>query len=439
LQFARAFFVTGLLLSVLPSLAPSSWGSRSSPLPIRYPEKFVIASVFALAIVAAHGFETFRRKGGSNHWILVTGGMFAAAAAAATLFPLSVARLATGSLGAPPSSIPLALAQIRYDIAEAGLLWVATGIALVLVAGRTRPELLLGVALLTLVPMTASRRIARSYEEEILSPSPFARRLQRSDPGGWYRALGESFFTGPPRTGSPLRIETRAREWASNTQALWGRGTVLNGDFDEGDLSRLESLRKLAFVASRYRSSAPFFSALALRWGIRYREQIPLPGFRRFGGDGMQDWDELPGAFPDIRLLERWTEESDARKVVGEILKLSPGGVVLETEASKPGLARPGPVKVVERSPERLVLETACPDPTWLFVLRGFWDYRSVLVDGRPAEPVPAQIAFSAVAIPAGQHRVQWQERLPGGRVSAWGPVIFLAVAAVLFRGKGNA
>jgi hypothetical protein len=436
LRFARAFLAAGLLLSVSPSLVPSSWATRSSPLPVRYPEKFAIASVFALAIVAAYGFEAFRRRGWSRRWIIVGGGMFAASAAAAALFPLAIARFATRSLGEPSSLIPLALAQIPGDVAEAGLLWVVTGIALVLVADRTRLELLLGVALLTLLPMTAARRIARSYEKEILSPSPFARRLQRSDPEGRFRTLGESLFTGPPRTGPLLRIEARAREWASNTQALWGRGTVLNGDFDEGDLSRLESLRRLAFAASRYRDAAPFFSALALRWGIRYRGQIPLSGFRRFGGDGLQDWDELASAYSDIRLLERWTEESDARKILGEIPRLRPGEMVLETEVSRSGAARPGQVRVLERSPERLTLDTECPDATWLFVLRGYWAYRRVLVDGSPAEVVPAQIAFSAVAVPAGRHRVDWREQLPGEQVSRWGPLIFMFVSFFLFVGQ---
>jgi hypothetical protein len=53
LRFAKAFFLAGLLLSVAPSLVPASWGSGRSPLPLRYPEKFAVAAVFALAIFAA--------------------------------------------------------------------------------------------------------------------------------------------------------------------------------------------------------------------------------------------------------------------------------------------------------------------------------------------------------------------------------------------------
>jgi hypothetical protein len=65
-----------------------------------------------------------------------------------------------------------------------------------------------------------------------------------------------------------------------------------------------------------------------------------------------------------------------------------------------------------------------CPDPSWLFVLRGDWSYRTVLVDGSPAEVSPAQIAFAAVPVPAGEHRVEWRENVPGLEVSRWGPVV---------------
>jgi hypothetical protein len=146
----------------------------------------------------------------------------------------------------------------------------------------------------------------------------------------------------------------------------------------------------------------------------------------------MQDWDESPNAYPDIRLLERWTEENDARRIVRKISGLAPGEVLLETDASRSGRARPGRVTVLEKSPERLELETECPDPTWLFVVRGFWDYRRVWVDGHPADVVPAQIAFSAVAIPAGRHRVQWQEVLPGAGGSIAGPLLFALMCAFL-------
>jgi len=73
------------------------------------------------------------------------------------------------------------------------------------------------------------------------------------------------------------------------------------------------------------------------------------------------------------------------------------------------------------------------PQPTWLFVLRAFWDYRVVRVDGAEVDPVPANLAFTAVPIPPGRHRVEWQEQIPGWSVSRFGPLLYgIAVLAVL-------
>jgi len=55
-----------------------------------------------------------------------------------------------------------------------------------------------------------------------------------------------------------------------------------------------------------------------------------------------------------------------------------------------------------------------------------------VLLDGRETDPVPAQLAFTAVAVPAGEHRVDWRERAPGWEASRWGPALFAAAAAWL-------
>jgi hypothetical protein len=101
---------------------------------------------------------------------------------------------------------------------------------------------------------------------------------------------------------------------------------------------------------------------------------------------------------------------------------------VIETGREGGGSAGPGSLRILERTPERLRLATWTPDPTWLFVLRGDWDYRSVRVDGRDAPVHTAQLAFSAVRIPAGAHRVEWREEAPGLEVSRWGPVAALLI-----------
>jgi hypothetical protein len=216
---------------------------------------------------------------------------------------------------------------------------------------------------------------------------------------------------------------------------------VFNGDFDNGDLSRIESVRKLSGMAERFPDAGAFFGSLGLRWGIRYRDQVPpVAGFSRIRDQGSDAWDENPSALPDIRLVTGWREEPEVLAALRDVSALARGSIVVETGRAAEGAAAPGRVRVVERSPERLILETESQDPTWLFVLRGFWRHRVVRVDGREVAVAPAQLAFSAVPVPAGRHRVEWEESFPGWGVSRFGPPLYgLAVVALLAASRRGA
>jgi len=306
-----------------------------------------------------------------------------------------------------------------------------------------RAALGLGLAMLTLVPVAANRRIAHTYREDlILGPSAFDLYLRKNDPEGRFRTIGETLYRKASaleiahQTADPGGVDAASRNWTMYAHALSRRGTVFQIDFDHGDLSRLQSLRGLSLVASTFLDSGPFFGAVGLRWGIRYRDQQSLGSYQHVRSVGNQEWDEHAAAFPDVRLLEKWREETTALRAAKVIPVLAEGEIVLETERTRPGAAKPGSLRVLEKTPERLVVQSEAPDPTWLFVLRGFWAHRQVTIDGAPVEPVPAQIAFSAVPISAGRHRVEWEETVPGIGVSRWGPVLFGLAAAALFAGQ---
>jgi hypothetical protein len=185
-------------------------------------------------------------------------------------------------------------------------------------------------------------------------------------------------------------------------------------------------------IAADLPSSGPLFASLALKYGIRLKDHRPVSGYHPFGGDDLQSWDLQKDALPHIRLAESWREETSAVAALKTIPRLAPRQIVVETGARRQGRSRPGTARVVRNAPEHLVVEVDAPDPTWLFVLRGFWLHRTVEIDGRPVEDVPAQVAFSAVPVPPGRHTVNWRERVPGGDVSRWGPVLFVLLAAAL-------
>ncbi len=438
-RFARILLIAALLVSVAPSLLPASWGDLSSPLPLRNPEKLAVAIVFALALFVGLAFDAWRERRRSLSSLVLVGGLFAALAFAAALFPEAAGRIATRAVGADPTRVPVAARSLPLAFSEAGLCWMATVIALAALGAARRRGVAVAVVLLTLVPIAANRRIARAFREgDVFGPTAFARYVAREDPEGAYRTLGESFFQGTSsleleQSGAALAdSEFSRRAWYQHTPVLWGRGTVFNEDFDVGDLSRVESLRKVSGMAIGYRDSARFFGTVGLRFGIRYRDHEAVAGYLPVGGDALQIWDEHVRAFPDTRLLERWREVPGPLQALSTISQLGEGEVAIESGAPAAGAARPGTVRIIEKSPERIVAELDAPDPTWLFVLRAYWPYRTILLDGRRVEAQPAQLAFSAVPIPPGRHRLVWQEHLPGLRLSAWGTALFGMIAAGL-------
>jgi hypothetical protein len=438
-RFGRALFAVGVVLAAAGSLVPSAWGGRHSPIPLRYPEKFSVAVVLALALLAGLAFDRFRGRPPRRGRLLAVAAVLTALASAASLFPSAVGALATAAVGAPAALAGEAGAQLPPALAEAALFWLLTAVALERLERPGRARLSAALLLLTAVPILADRRIAPTENtESVFPPTAFARAVARRDPGRAYRTIDEASFRGPSpleevlRGADPYSTELSRRQWSFHTQVLWNRGTVFNADPDHGDLARVESLRVLSQLAAGQPEAAPFFSAAALAFGIRYRGQPPLPGYRRFGGDALQDWDENPMASASIRLLQRWREEPGAMAALGALRDLAPGEVVLETGRRGAGAARGGTVRVMARRPDRLEIDVEAPEPTWLFVLRGFWAYRTVRVDGKTAEPVPAQLAFSAVPVPAGRHRVDWREEIPGFEASRWGPAVFLLASALL-------
>jgi hypothetical protein len=137
-----------------------------------------------------------------------------------------------------------------------------------------------------------------------------------------------------------------------------------------------------------------------------------------------------------MRLLERWREESAPIAALNRISSQQPGEIVIESGRMSSGTARGGTLRVIERGAHRVHLTSSSPDPTWLFVLRGYWPYREVLIDGRRTSVSPAQIAFSAIAVPAGTHDILWTEQVPGLRVSVWATVAALTLAIWILRAE---
>jgi hypothetical protein len=439
-RFLRALLFLMLVAAVLPGLLPDSMGLIRSPLPLRNPEKFAVAIAFSLALTSGLFLDRVGSSWRLPRWTIGVGGLLALLALGSRLFPQLAGSTAVALTGSGMKLAGAAASQLPKRLSEAGLLWMGTVIALDLLAGREQKRSLIpALLLLTVVPIASNRRIARTYrEEDVLSPTPLARFVKRQDPEGKYRVLGASMSFDaehfePHRVSQDMGFLGFARNsWHEHTQALFGYGTVFNGDFDSGDLARIEALRHVSSRAVRFKDSQNFFRSFSLRWATRYRQQGPAAGYHPVGGDGIWIWDELAGALPDIRLVEKWRAEAGSLAALRVLPSLDAGEIVIERETAQKGTARPGTLRILEKQPERLRLETRTVDPTWLFVLRGFWNWRTVTIDGREVDVYPAQLAFSTIKIPAGLHQVDWREGFPGLQVSLFGPLLFALIACGL-------
>jgi hypothetical protein len=426
---ARFCLLAGLVLAVPGSLIPEGWRGGQSPLALRHPEKFAVLITFGLALFAAFGWDRLRETRRVPRWPILAAGAICAVALGARLFPSTAGRVAMAISAGNPAVFAIAAAQVAPTFAEGGLLWIATMVAAEISVRQSGWAPILALALLTAVPIAANRKIARSFrQEEALAPTKFARIVGKADPAGKFRTLALPASLAPSSwAGQDVeRVEIWRRSWLYFTPALWGRGTVFNQDADLGDLSRTVSLRRLATIAAGFSDAKAFFGSFALRWEVAWRGDPTRAGYRRIGGDRLQDWAELEEARPDIRLLASWREEAKAIDALRTLPRLAPGEVVIETGVVRPGRASGGDVRILEKNAERLRLETTAPAATWLFVLRGYFPYRSAFVDGRAVDVVPAQLAFSAIPIPAGRHRIEWREEIPGLAFSRWGPALFL-------------
>jgi hypothetical protein len=437
-RFARILLLLAVAAAVPPSLVHpyTRIGRLPSPIPLRNPEKFSVAIVFALALLAGIAWDRLRSTDRPPRWILAVTALLTATALLSTLFPLGFALAAVALVGESARHVAAAADVLPRSLSEAAVLWSLTLVAVDRLTAGSRRSRSVALLLLTLVPIAANRKIARTLsEEEVFAPSKLARVLSRLDPQGAYRTLSEAYYipgAGPLADPADAYVEGSHRSWVEFTQALWGRGTVFNKDFDVGDFSRLNSLRKLAILAARSPDSTPFFQSFSLRFGVRYRGQSPLAGYRPFSGDVRQEWDLLDGAEPDIRFARGWVEAESGMAAANLLPRLREGAIVLETGRRAMGRGGTGALRVVQRDPERLVIDTESATPGWLVVLRGFWNHRSVEIDGRPVEYVPAQLAFSAVSVPRGRHRIEWRELVPGGPVSRFGPILWAASAGAL-------
>src|SRR5262249_11313463 len=157
--------------------------------------------------------QALRERGWRPRGLLAVGAAFTILSLTASIFSRPVAGAVVAMIGGGVEKVSLASHQLPGALAEGGLLWMVTAIALDLLRRPGRSAPWVSAALLAFVPIAANRRIAQTFrEEEVLAPTAFARTLDRLDPLRRYRVLGESIY----REVSPLDDATRGADPSYN-------------------------------------------------------------------------------------------------------------------------------------------------------------------------------------------------------------------------------
>ena len=133
----------------------------------------------------------------------------------------------------------------------------------------------------------------------------------------------------------------------------------------------------------------------------------------------------LAGVFDDDGHVRRVAFDANREVVLSQ-------GV---SRAPDPGFQ--GSARILEDEPDHLRIATSGGSSGWLVVIDTYDPGWRATVDGRPTDVVPANVAFRAVAVPAGSHVVALSYRPTS---VLWGAGVFLvtvvASLVVLWRKK---
>ncbi len=283
-------------------------------------------------------------------------------------------------------------------------------------------------------------------------PAPYARlraetRMRPADARG---TLDVALLDSGARSGLPARvleeIKFTVRPGAS------GRGDWM--DVSEAVSDKITAADSLGVAWHPHSEDTALSLLLALERdtippGLSSIDSVTSPPVARAPLSAPTPW-KITRAFPyaDVTRAVRPVPPAESPDTIGRLMARYPDAVVLEWPEDQAAPARfdpsksegpTGQVKRVEWRPGRVTLDVDIESPDGAaVVLREPWyaGWR-VQVDERERAPMPADLAFQAVWVEPGTHRVVWLYR-PVGFI----PGVFLAVlstilaAALVFRSR---
>jgi hypothetical protein len=410
----------------------------------RYPEKFVLLTVFAVTVLGALGCEAL--VGGRPGTRRALGRLLAGVGVAAVAGGFAVLALdaARGPAAWVARGIHPAIASAWANVSAADavrIACVAAALLAALVVVRKPAWPLVAVAVADVV-LSGRALLPTKPAAELTAVPPFLAPLVRARPAGplfhlaaWDPRLGTTSGIASP----PIPVQ-------------WGIPLALEADFDLMELawSHRATQEFLAVIREEPSLLGPLLarrgvsSVLRFRPGLAGRVGEELAG----GSEGplllLQVRDSRPFAFCASRVVsaqgsEGWSEavrrlgpEAATAAVVDPAdVEALPEGV--SGCSVSPAAVRPGSVAFEVNAPG--------PHPAFVAVNQTWDEGWHALVDGGPARVVRTDLSLSAVVLPPGRHRVVLTYRDPRvatGVAISLGALVLVAVLLVT-RGRGGA
>ncbi|MDO8671672.1 MAG: YfhO family protein [Dehalococcoidia bacterium] len=166
-----------------------------------------------------------------------------------------------------------------------------------------------------------------------------------------------------------------------------------------------------------------------------------FPGSKKVMSDDKMNLYELPDPLPRASVVHDATVEPNDEKALA---MLGADGFDLHKTvilAENPGLKLPGPgarpseATFVEKSPDRLLIETQIDSPGILVVSEVFYPGWVVKVDGKPASILRADVALRGVPLEPGKHVIEMNFEPVSVKFGAGVTVLTLLASLVLLGG----
>jgi hypothetical protein len=447
-RFLVPFFATCLALAMAGFYFEDRVQGLSSPVPLRFPEKFMAGAVLVLALVSGQVADAFRGEGARRAARVpaIVAAALAAAALAIRGYPSEVAAFVNGHWSPRLHHGAAAAAILPPELLQfAGRFAVLAGILRLWTPRRGRVLLPL-VLVLVVFDLDSVRRsfVGTTPESLVFTPSSTIRAIEKRTPRGLFGVIPmEDYFGGPAdleaRKARNLfvpDVDAVRKYLGGFTAAAFGVRYSFNIDYDISDFYRVElARREFTRDHGRWPGVDRYLAAFSARFAVAPGGRMPS-GFHRPAAALKPFWLVANDkAKPTIRFAREVREVEGVAQaydlIHGRKVDLSRVDVV---ESGRRALTSgsAGRVTIEKMLPDRLELKTDTPGPARLVLARAYSPFRTITRDGRPVDGDPTDLCLTSIPVPAGVHSIRLRERLPGGWTGPLLSLFGLAVAALL-------